>query len=399
VLSGEGRAGGVLPLSIATAAGLAILSFGGLAWILPLLVLTLVVVLRERARRLVQGQALRFSVLMAMLSLPAIVAAFDFFDPASDLLTDNGLGFLKKPLSVLQVFGIWPTGDFRVRPEHKVITVSLIALLAVGISVAVWSAWKRRIWPVTLYLGGISIGGLVVVIFGSAWIDSKAFTIVSPAFVLAGLIGAAVIRREVGQLEAGVIAVAITIGVLLSNYFAYHDVALADRDRLVELEKIGKQFAGEGPTLMLEHDALGVRHFLREAGAESPAQLSQHPIPLRTGEKLKPEALGDIDNFKNAAVLRYRTIVLRRSPTGSRPPSPYGLPGAVATTRSGSGRPAPPRRSSPTFRSVMPTARPREQAAAPSWAEFACTTPVAWQQWSGRRPPWCRCRASLFRPA
>ena len=124
----------------------------------------------------------------------------------------------------------------------------------------------------------------------------------------------------------GVLAlVAIAGGVLWSNALAYREVTLAPRDRLAELEDIGKRIAGEGPTLMTDYEPYGVRHFLRDAEPEGASEFRRRQIPLDDGRILDKLEVADIDEFQLPAILVYRSLVLRRSATASRPPSVYRL--------------------------------------------------------------------------
>ena len=76
---------------------------------------------------------------------------------------------------------------------------------------------------------------------------------------------------------------------------------------------------------MTEYSPYGARHFLRDADPESASELRTRVDPLISGQPLGKGGAADIDQFELAAVLAYRTIVLQRSPTASRPPSPYRL--------------------------------------------------------------------------
>jgi hypothetical protein len=113
--------------------------------------------------------------------------------------------------------------------------------------------------------------------------------------------------------------------VLWSNVLAYHEVTLAPRDRHAELARIGEEIAGQGPTLMTEYEPYGVRHFLRDAAPEGASELRRRKVLLRSGRALPKLGTADIDEFDLAAVRAYRTLVLRRSPLASRPPSVYRL--------------------------------------------------------------------------
>ncbi|HWO46831.1 MAG TPA: hypothetical protein VNM41_02135, partial [Solirubrobacterales bacterium] len=92
-----------------------------------------------------------------------------------------------------------------------------------------------------------------------------------------------------------------------------------------ELEQIGEEFSGEGPTLMTEYQPYGVRHFLRGADAEGASELRVRQVPLVEGGELEKGEWGDTDQIALPSLLTYRTLVLRRSPAQSRPPSAYSL--------------------------------------------------------------------------
>jgi len=126
-------------------------------------------------------------------------------------------------------------------------------------------------------------------------------------------------RRVEATLAVGFIA----FGVLWSNVLQYRDVFLAPSPRLTELASIGHRFEGQGPTLMTEYDSYGARHFLRSMTTEGASELRRHYIYLRGGVVADTGVSPDIDELELASVLDYRTLVLRLSGTGSRPPSVY----------------------------------------------------------------------------
>jgi hypothetical protein len=160
---------------------------------------------------------------------------------------------------------------------------------------------------------------------GSPWLGGKALASASPAVAFVALVGCAMLVargwRAIGLLAGSMIAV----GIVWSNLLGYHDVSLAPRAQFAELSSIGERIAGEGPTLMTEYSPFGARHFLREAEPESASDLRSRLDPLRSGQPLPKGGGGDIDQFQLSALLAYRTLVLRRSPTASRPPSPFKL--------------------------------------------------------------------------
>src|SRR5439155_4083138 len=118
--------------------------------------------------------------------------------------------------------------------------------------------------------------------------------------------GAGLAYRRV--VEAGVAALAIAVGVLWSNVLQYHDVSLAPRAQLHELEVIGNRFAGAGPALMTDYQAYGVRHFLRRDDAEGASELRVRYDYLTNGQTLDKGESADIDRFRLDGVLVYRTL-------------------------------------------------------------------------------------------
>jgi hypothetical protein len=316
----------VLPLAFASAALLAVLSFGGVVWLAPLLIPAVFLLARARGTGTALAGGGAFLLATAALSLPTLLQAEVFLKPASGTLTsETELGNLIEPLSRLQIAGIWPVGDFRFEPADLGPTYVLIAVVGAAAILGLAWAWRRRAWELLLYVVAAVGGALAISIFGSPWVGAKALATGSPAIVLAGVVGAAALASRGRRVEGAVVAVLIVAGVLWSNALAYHEVNLAPLDRHEELSDIGKEIDGEGPTLMTEYEPYGVRHFLRKADAEGASELRRRHIFLRTDppRELDKLEVADIDALRLEDLLVYRTLVLRRSPVSSRPPSVY----------------------------------------------------------------------------
>jgi hypothetical protein len=312
-----------LPLASALAALVGVLSVLGAVWLLAPAAVAVLLVIRGRRSAAQIGVLAGTS---ALLALPTLVNARSFLSGGTtELRSVTVLGNLVHPLNKLQVLGVWPTGDFRFAPADLAVTYILIATVAAAALVGAVLAWRGRAWAFLFYVASAGLGCAVVAVLASPWIVAKAYAIASPAFVLAAAVGCAglVARRRVT--EGTVALVAVAGGVLWSNALAYHDVNLAPRQQLVELEQIGHRFAGDGPTLMTEYQPYGVRHFLRALDAEGASELRRRPIPLRNGAVLGKGAYADLAAFQPSAVRVYRTLVLRRSPLASRPPAAYRL--------------------------------------------------------------------------
>jgi hypothetical protein len=327
VLEGRARLRGLLPLATASAALLSVLTVGGAAWLAALLVPALAVGVRLRGRALAMTGSV-FAAFALALSVPSLVTASVFIRHTSEtnVFTSNAeLGNLGRPLNKLQLLGIWPASDFRVDPKNLDATHILIGVLFASALLGLAWAWRRRAWGLLLYVATVSLGCAAIISRGSPWVDAKALATGSPAFVLAALVGSGLLLERGRRVEGAVVVAAVAGGVLWSNALAYHDVWLAPRKPLAELEGIGKRFAGEGPALMTEYQSYAVRHFLRDMDAEGASELRRRQIPLRNGQLLNGGFSADVDEFQLGALLVYRSLVLRRSGVASRPPSAYAL--------------------------------------------------------------------------
>jgi hypothetical protein len=327
---------GVLPAAVGIAALAAVLSPGGLIWAAPLLGLGLYTASRAGgALALRRGAALL--AVTAALSIPLLGASL--VPPTSSPLTDaDAKGNLVEPLEPAQVAGVWPAGDFRFSPEASEVAYLLVFVVAAAALLGAALAWRRGPGgrALAVYGGGTLLVAALLAVFGSPWAEGKAYAIASPAALALGLIGAALLARDRGPwpavarrrwfASAGAVAfAAIGAGVLWSNALAYGAVNLAPRDQLVELEEIGDQFEGQGPTLLTEYQPYGARHFLRELDPEAASELRRRPIPLATGGVLEKGLSADTDELAAKALRPYRLLVVRRSPSQSRPPSSYDL--------------------------------------------------------------------------
>ena len=322
-----------LPVAVAGAAMLDVLAIVGVVWFAGFAALA-VVLLGSRYRRPAAKVVGALAIVTVVLAVPAVLQAHAFLRVADsgDITSSGaaGLGNLLHPLSDLQVLGIWPTGDFRTRPQSMPITSVLLAVIVLAVVSGLIASIRRRAFGLALYVGTAGGGALAVVVLGelghgSPWLDGKALATASPAFVTCGVVGAAVMLedRVPWRIVGGAAAAAIAAGVLWSNGLAYANVWLAPRAQLGELQTIGKIFAGDGPTLMTEYQPYGVRHFLRQLDPEGASERRARPVLLQTGGELEKGASADIDAFALASVLVYRTLVLRTSPVASRPPSVY----------------------------------------------------------------------------
>ena len=275
---------------------------------------------------------IRIVPLTALLAVPSLVIASSFVQVTTngDVTQANNAANLGHPLNDLQVLGIWPATDFRVQPDNVALTHVLFGVLGLALALGLVFAWRRRAWELPLYLATAVGGFILALIFdqiglSSPWLDAKAMAEASPAVVALAVAGTVAIFETGRRIEATVACAAVAGGVLWSNGFVYANVWLAPRAQLAELQTIGQRFAGDGPALMTEYQPYGVRHFLRKLDPEGASERRRRLILLRTGGLVPQGASADLDAFQLSSVLVYRSIVLRRSPVESRPPSIYRL--------------------------------------------------------------------------
>lgn len=375
------RSAVVVPI-LAGSALIGVMGAGGLPWLAAILagaaVLMVAAVWRSRrsggeTKTLVLRLATAAGIGIAgilVIGLPTVFAAGQLFSPDQDALTraSEEMGNLIRPLSLAQYAGPWPVGDFRVEPVSglaSLITAILVLATVVAAGFGLVVALRRRAWGLLLLTFGTGLGSLLVWLVGSPWVQGKALATGSASFLvlaMAGigyLLGAgskaeaeaevegvakAEVEREperdpegdafpgipAGGLKAiGAILLIVPLGILASSALAYHESWLAPKDQLAELAEIGDQFERQGPALMTEYQAYGVRHFLRKLDAEGASELRRRTIPRLDGAENGKGAWSDTDELvldpDQQGVFTYRTLVLRRNPKQSRPPSPYEL--------------------------------------------------------------------------
>jgi hypothetical protein len=220
--------------------------------------------------------------------------------------------------------GIWPVGDFRLTAP-TVPTAILVALAFASAAGAVVVCVRRRAPAIALYVAIAIVGVMAIELGGSSpWVVGKTLAVGSPALLLAALLGG-VLLIERSRIAGGIVCGVLAAGVLWSNVLAYHDVRLAPRPRLAELQHIGSMIAGKGPTFLQEGEIYGARHFLRAGQPTAPSEYRRLALALLRGQRLGAGAFADLDSFPLPTILAYRTIVMSRSPTLSRPPSSYRL--------------------------------------------------------------------------
>lgn len=321
--------GWIAALAVSISALLAVLSLGGLIWVLPILLGVAFLLYRRAGRGEVLRRAGALGGGVALVSLPLLIPAVTkgrLLPPtSSSLASESAQGNLIEPLGLERLAGIWPAGDFRLGAMDETVVTVLIALVfAAALWGLVFSVRRDRL-EVSLFAVGTLAGFAVLYAIGSPWVDAKALATASPALLALAVAGALSLVARGSKVEGGLVLAVLAAGVVWSNALAFRDANLAPYDQMLELEQIGEDIAGEGPALMTEYQPYGARHFLREADAEAASELRRRLIPLRDGGSLEKGLWADTDDFDPLALQTYRTLVLRHSPGQSRPPGDYGL--------------------------------------------------------------------------
>lgn len=246
-------------------------------------------------------------------------------------------GNLVKSLNIGQVFGIWPSADFRLDPVNKPVTAILIAIAFLLAIVGVYFSVVTKSWVIPSLVLSCTAVVATSYAWGGIWITGKAIAVASPALLLAAFIGAHELWIEVVnerwkrftkyrlQFVVVSLAVLVGLGVVTSDVYTYKNVWLAPYSQQNELRNIDRMFAGQGPALMTEYSVYGSRYFLRDLKAEAASELRVHLIPTRDGQQVPKGYAADIDLFDPATIDYYNLLILRKSPNGSRPPLDYNL--------------------------------------------------------------------------
>jgi hypothetical protein len=321
-----GRA--MLAVPVALSATFACLLLTTVPWIGVLsagVLLTVLLFQRDRIQALLAGA--QIAVVAFVLSLPLLGASVKLLP----LATGSGLlelGNLSMPVPEITAAGVWISGDYRYPQDAHHLPSEALAVLVLVLAVCgLIYAFRRRAWSVT-WLG---IAGLVAVIYVAhrygPWIQFKSDCVTSPIALLMAFAGVGALIRVSRRTLVGVVpALVIAAGVLTGNALLYHDTSLAPYARLHDLEYIGNRFAGQGPTLTPDFEEYA-EYYLRNDDQDS--MVNGPRLELRPGVNRETEQGGtwsyDLDEYPLKFVESFRTIVMRRNPLQSRPPSNYRL--------------------------------------------------------------------------
>jgi hypothetical protein len=323
----------IVPAGLTAAGGVANLGYAAAAWVGPIVVGALAVLVWRHLRgdriRNVRGLVL-YAVVAALLALPAAISSIEFFRRSQqDLRDPNEVGNLFDALSLWQMLGTWLTGDYRVKPPdlpgftYTALSLAL-ALAVLGLVVAVV---RRNVALPLALLGGIA-GVLLVTPRTSIYYDAKTYVALAPALGMATAAGVLLLWnrawkgafRVVAVLAAGTVAV----GIVWSDVLIYQHVWVTPKDRLHELDRVAERFEGEGPTLVSDRDQYSV-YFLRDIGPWDDWGYRQPQRGLRFANNVPPQppVAPDMDHYTLEHLSRFELLLDRKAPGGSRAPTGF----------------------------------------------------------------------------
>ena len=256
---------------------------GRVLWLLPALGTAIAVTLLTPPARDGLRAIGAFAAFVVVLALPTLVAAPSFL--GNRIFEFDYLANLVQPLTVAQLAGIWPVGDFRFVPgaRRRRMPSSLWSSLAAaggsrlgGSSTGLGAARSTR--PARWAAASLFFRSCTPWIEGEGDGDGGARP--SPSRPCSRRARPSRVGRRV---EGAVLAALVTGGVLWSNVLQYHDAWLGPREQLAELEEIGERFAGQGPALMTEFNPYGVRHLLRRSTRRALRSSASGRFPYGTG--------------------------------------------------------------------------------------------------------------------
>jgi hypothetical protein len=329
----------VLPIAVAVAAAAGALGPTAAPYLAAILAVPAAIWLWRFAR----SPSWREVAFVATAIALAVVLAFPVLTDVSTAYAVNtatldnaeDLGNLAAPLDLGQVSGVWLNGDYRYPPSsQRGVNEAAMGFALCAAVLGLWWALRRRVIGVLLLAGALGVTSAYLLTRGSPYADAKVMMVLSPTVLLLAALSPLALGSFARRIPALLVGGALAVLVLVSNALAYHDVQLAPYDRYREVLDVNERMAGKGPVLFTEYDEFG-EYLLRddlpyvqpewphgylpagpdrpEGGLDDPAHRPSIKTPL------------DIDDLQSDYVQSVPAILLRRSPTVSRPPANFRM--------------------------------------------------------------------------
>ena len=322
----------LIPAGLAAAAAVADLGYAGGAWIGPIALAALAVIVWRyaRGRRIANPRRLiLFGVVGLLVALPAGIKSIRFFRESEGDFTDPAeVGNLLDPLSLWQTLNVWLVSDYRFKPtDHPGFAYTALGLaLALVVLGLVHAARRRDAGLPIAVLAGV-VGAWLISSRTSIYFDAKTYVVLAPALGIATAAGVLLFWRRGGVLRAlGLVAgLTVAVGVVWSAWMTYANVWVTPETRLGEYADVAERFEGRADlTMVVDREQYSI-HFLREIGVWDDWTYRQPSRGLRFPDNLPPtpNRAPDLDDQTLDHVNRFDHLLERKSPGGSRAPANY----------------------------------------------------------------------------
>lgn len=337
-----------LPLAAIGAGTLGVYSYGGLAWILPLVGCWFAIRFIQEwsaGQVLSKGKdwvrenfvpAAMAAGVFVVLIIPQAPRVLDFFRAAGLGTNVEGspLGNLAGPLPFWEAFGVWGSGDYRYVPADSVAAGAWAGLmLALALMGAVWLI-RRGTWVVVLMAVMTALVWLYIENSQTPYLAAKGLVILSP------MVGLLVVlpfverdgwfRSTTGWWKALAVAVAASIawGASTSIAGAVRSVRFGPLDHIEELRTFSRT-VGRSKVLFLGNDDF-LRWILPNASLSAPF-IGLPNVEMRPEKKWAYAQVIDIDAIPNDQINTVDFLIAPRDPVASQLPSQFHQ---VARTKS-----------------------------------------------------------------
>jgi hypothetical protein len=319
---GEG-ARAAIPFALLVAAGVSALGVAFGAWALAAALVLGAIALAQLTPRRVGGLLAVGGLVLVVGAWPTWTKVSGSLNVAGAIASTSNPGNVHTPLRASQMLGVWLGGSYLELPTGVLLALTSVAIafvLAAAI-VGVGNAVRARWYALAGWFGLSILLWLLLSTYATTWANAKTLMLTSPLVMLMAWAGISALRSSRIPVIAPLVASLLVGGVLVSDALQYHASNLAPTARYEELASIDTRFAGQGPTLFDDFDEYAL-YELRDMDIGGPSFVYPPPALAAAAGHGKPVDLGRV---APSVLLRYPLIVMRRDPSGTRPPAAYRL--------------------------------------------------------------------------
>ncbi len=322
-----------IPAGLVVAAGVSSLGAAFGAWALAAAAVLAVVLIGAVAARSVPPVRAAAGAGVALATM--LVAAWPTWADiggslkvAGNIANTANPGNLHEPLRPIQLLGVWIADSYKVEPTAGALAITRALAILVLLCAAVGAVHLIRAHAYALagWIALILLAWLVITHAVTTWGSAKTLMLTSPVVMLLAWGGVGAIASLPGgvlpRAGAGLIALAILAGVLISDGKQYRASNLAPTARYVELERVNSRFAGRGPAVFTDFDEYSM-YVLRNLDIGGP-DFVYPPAALAAASAGYGEPVS-LDRAAPAKLSAYPLIITRRDPSEPRPPAAYTL--------------------------------------------------------------------------